>query len=113
MVRKLLSWNFLNKSGENSLAETYDYQGDAQNLANLKTGSVHLICVDPPYYDNVMYSECSDFFYVWMKRAIRKGLSRIFFLSELTDKDNEAIANVARFDRYWKGKQEGIGENGL
>jgi putative DNA methylase len=25
--------------------------------------------MDPPYYDNVMYAELSDFFYVWLKRT--------------------------------------------
>ena len=29
------------------------------------------IVTDPPYYDNVMYAECSDYFYVWLKRALR------------------------------------------
>jgi adenine-specific DNA methylase len=70
--------------------------GDASSLTSITDGSVDLIATDPPYYDNVMYSECSDFFYVWMKR----GLGDIFpelFSSELTDKDLEAVANVSRF----------------
>jgi adenine-specific DNA methylase len=33
-------------------------------------GTVHLICVDPPYYNNVQYAELSNFFYVWLKRAL-------------------------------------------
>ena len=52
--------------------------------------------MDPPYYDNVTYSELSDFFYVWLKRTA--GL--LFpneFASYLTDKDHEAIANPFRF----------------
>jgi adenine-specific DNA methylase len=28
------------------------------------------VFTDPPYYDNVPYSYLSDFFYVWLKRAI-------------------------------------------
>ena len=28
------------------------------------------VITDPPYYDNVPYSYLSDFFYVWLKRAI-------------------------------------------
>ncbi|HOO04707.1 MAG TPA: hypothetical protein PLJ11_08310, partial [Methanomassiliicoccales archaeon] len=70
--------------------------GDASSLTSITDGSVGLIATDPPYYDNVMYSECSDFFYVWMKR----GLGDVFpelFSSELTDKDLEAVANVSRF----------------
>ena len=29
-----------------------------------------LIVTDPPYYDDVPYSELSDFYYVWLKRAL-------------------------------------------
>lgn len=70
--------------------------GDASALTSIADRSVDLIAIDPPYYDNVMYSECSDFFYVWMKR----GLGDVFpelFSSELTDKDLEAVANPSRF----------------
>jgi putative DNA methylase len=28
------------------------------------------VFTDPPYYDNVTYSDLSDFFYVWLKRSI-------------------------------------------
>ncbi|MCZ7543290.1 MAG: hypothetical protein M5R40_07000 [Anaerolineae bacterium] len=28
------------------------------------------VITDPPYYDNVPYSDLSDFFYVWLKRSI-------------------------------------------
>jgi len=28
--------------------------------------------MDPPYYDNVLYGELSDFFYVWHRRTLRE-----------------------------------------
>ena len=56
--------DLFNKSGGNASEWLSITQENAQSLSNLKTGTIHLICVDPPYYDNVMYSECSDFFYV-------------------------------------------------
>ena len=28
------------------------------------------VITDPPYYDNIWYADLSDFFYVWLKRAI-------------------------------------------
>jgi len=77
--------------------------GDAANLSSVKSKSVTLVVIDPPYYNNVMYSDLSDFFYVWMKR----GLGDVFpqyFQSELTDKDAEAVANVARFKEMGAGK---------
>ena len=33
-------------------------------------GSMQSVCIDPPYYDNVMYAELADFFYVWEKRTL-------------------------------------------
>ena len=39
-------------------------QGAAQSLT-YDDASIRVICVDPPYYDNVNYAELSDFFYVW------------------------------------------------
>jgi putative DNA methylase len=71
-------------------------RGDAADLSSLPTGSVHLVCVDPPYYDNVQYSELSDYFYVWLKRTVG-DLYPDWFQAELTDKDDEAVANPARF----------------
>ena len=51
--------------------------------------------MDPPYYDNVMYAELSDFFYVWLKRTAGYVFPELF-RRRLTDKDNEAVANPAR-----------------
>lgn len=76
--------------------------GNAADLGGVKDGSVALLCMDPPYHDNVMYAELSDYFYVWEKRTcgfIRPDLYDL----ELTDKDNEAVANVSRFKAFGKG----------
>jgi putative DNA methylase len=43
-------------------------QADAQT----QTISVNkIISTDPPYYDNIGYADLSDFFYVWLRRALR------------------------------------------
>ena len=63
---------------------------------SLPTGSVDCIVMDPPYYQNVMYAELSDFFYVWLKRTAGL-LYPDLFTAHLTDKDREAVANLARF----------------
>ena len=56
---------------------------DAAALSTPAPGTVHLICVDPPYYKNVQYAELSNFFYVWLKRALRDcpGLAPLSFVS--------------------------------
>ena len=70
--------------------------GDA--LDHLAEGSVDCVVMDPPYYDNVMYAELSDFFYVWLKRTAGQLFPELF-RRPLTDKENEAVANVAKFQR--------------
>jgi adenine-specific DNA methylase len=63
---------------------------------SLQSASVDCIVMDPPYYQNVMYAELSDFFYVWLKRTAGLLYPDLFQL-HLTDKDREAVANLARF----------------
>lgn len=71
---------------------------DAAALSNPPAGSVHLICVDPPYYNNVQYSELSKFFYVWMKRSVGHFLGlESCFREPITESSREAVANEARF----------------
>jgi len=44
---------------------------DATILSKLNPNDkFDLIVTDPPYYDDVPYSELSDFYYVWLKRAL-------------------------------------------
>lgn len=77
-------------------APTEVYQGDAGQLP-LDDEEIEVIVLDPPYYDNVMYSELSDFFYVWMKRYLG-DVYPDFFTQELSDKQSEAVANPAEFE---------------
>ncbi len=80
-------------------------QGSAAALGHLPDGSVHNITFDPPYYDNVMYAELADFFYVWLKRSAGH-LFPAFFRDHLTDKDSEAVANQARFAGMGRSKKK-------
>jgi putative DNA methylase len=68
--------------------------GDA--LDHIENASVDCVVMDPPYYDNVMYGELSDFFYVWLKRTAGQVFPEMF-RRPLTDKENEAVANPAKF----------------
>jgi putative DNA methylase len=31
-----------------------------------------VVSTDPPYYDNIGYADLSDFFYVWLRRSLRR-----------------------------------------
>ena len=66
------------------------------SLDHIPDSSVDAVVMDPPYYDNVMYAELSDFFYVWLKRTAGLVFPELF-RRHLTDKDSEAVANAMRF----------------
>ena len=68
----------------------------ADMLDHIEDASVDVVVMDPPYYDNVMYAELSDFFYVWLKRTAGHVVPELFTRT-LTDKENEAVANPAKF----------------
>jgi adenine-specific DNA methylase len=78
-----------------NLSEPTIYCGTAAKIP-LKDKSVPCVVVDPPYAENVMYAEVSDFFYVWLKRL----LGDLFpgpFRTLLIEKEDEAVSNPARF----------------
>jgi len=79
--------------------------GPAQSLTTIKNSSLKIICVDPPYYDNVNYAECSNYFYVWQKRTLGDVFPTLF-ATELANADDEAVMNPARFKDMGKKKNE-------
>jgi adenine-specific DNA methylase len=82
--------------------------GVAQSLKTVESSSIRCITVDPPYYDNVNYADCSNYFYVWMKRTLGSTFPELF-ATELANADDEAIMNVARFkDMGRKAKELAI-----
>jgi hypothetical protein len=42
--------------------------GDARRLSHIEDRSVDLVITDPPYFDNIAYSELSDFFRPWLRQ---------------------------------------------
>lgn len=73
-------------------------RGSATSLP-FETGTLHAVVVDPPYYDSVPYSDLSDFFFVWLKRALPDAFPDLF-RTPLTPKSQEVIAY------YGKGKRK-------
>ena len=57
----------------------------------IPTGSVDAVVTDPPYFNNVQYSELADFFYVWLRLALKDKYSH--FAPELTPKISEIVEN--------------------
>ncbi len=69
-------------------------QHDAQTQT-LTTSKV--VCTDPPYYDNVPYADLSDFFYVWLRRALR-DIEPKLFATVAVPKAEELVAFAYRHD---------------
>ena len=65
-------------------------------LDHVDDASIDVVVMDPPYYDNVMYAELSDFFYVWLKRTAGHVFPELFRRT-LTDKESEAVASPAKY----------------
>lgn len=65
----------------------------SRSLPEIPDGSVDLCVTDPPYADNVMYAELSDYFYVWLRELLPVHPS---FQTELVDDTHEAVKNPHR-----------------
>jgi len=71
-------------------------QGNVSQLnASSRSYDGVLICTDPPYYDNINYSDLSDFFYIWLRRSLGATFPALFS-TLLTPKSEELIANPYR-----------------
>lgn len=56
----------------------------------LPDASAQLFVTDPPYYDAISYADLSDFFYVWLRRALNESYPDLFEFNE-TPKPDEII----------------------
>ena len=82
--------NASHASGQTSLA-------DAAHAA-LPDASAGVWFTDPPYYDAIPYADLSDFFYVWLKRALPSNsllVQRTDSENGLTPKREECVWNRA------------------
>ncbi len=73
----------------------------SQDLSVLESESIDLVLTDPPYYDNINYSELSEFFAPWMKAlgltANAKSTSKVLAQSIAVGKSTEkSAANFAK-----------------
>jgi adenine-specific DNA methylase len=84
-------------------------RGDGAAL-RLADASVDATVTDPPYFDEAAYADLSDFFYVWIKRAIGDAMPDVLS-TPLTPKTDEATAlkhrhggDAAAADRHFTDK---------
>lgn len=63
----------------------------AEDLSFIPDKSVDAVITDPPYFDNIQYSELADFFYVWL----RLGFKDLYpwFNPKLSGRPEEIVQN--------------------
>jgi putative DNA methylase len=83
-------------------------QKDAQTDNGLRNIA---ISTDPPYYDNIVYADLSDFFYIWLRKSLNNVYPELF-RTILVPKDEEIVAAQYRFDGN-KQKANEFFENGM
>lgn len=77
-------------ASEDGSVKQFDAQSDS-GLRNI------MVSTDPPYYDNIGYADLSDFFYVWMRQALKETYPKVF-RTMLVPKTEELVATPYRFD---------------
>lgn len=66
----------------------------SESLEQVPDGSIDVIITDPPFADSVMYSELSDYFYVWLRMALKHDYPN--FATPSVDDAREAVHNPGR-----------------
>jgi putative DNA methylase len=69
--------------------------GSSTDIPSVATESHDLVITDPPFGGLLHYSELADFFYVWMRLALKDKYPEIFS-GAYTPKTLEAVSNKAR-----------------
>ena len=64
---------------------------NSEDLSFLPDQSVDAVITDPPYFENVQYSELADFFYVWLRIALKDRYA--WFRPELSGHPDEIVKN--------------------
>ena len=84
------------------------HMGTAGNLAFLEAGSIDVVMTDPPYFDNIAYSELARFFGPWLK-----ALNVLDAREQQDILAHSLVANTSRagsVERYTDGLGQAFGE---
>jgi len=81
-------------AGTPETVKLYSQSSTTLDTLDLGVDKVDLVITDPPYADNVNYSEVADFFYVWLRLSLKKHYP--CSLPEFTPKAEEIIAQETR-----------------
>ncbi|MBC7293636.1 MAG: hypothetical protein H5T84_05990 [Thermoleophilia bacterium] len=63
----------------------------SEDLSFIPDQTIDAVVTDPPYFDNVQYSELADFFYVWLRLGLRQSYP--WFEPALSQRPEEIVQN--------------------
>lgn len=89
-ARLVDTWHDLQSGEGNALIRC----ASSRQLEGVPNGSIDAVITDPPYFDNVNYSELADFFYAWLRTALADRYAE--FERDTTRHRDEAIVNEAQ-----------------
>src|SRR5450756_2868512 len=72
-------------------------QADARTAGRLVPAGSALLVTDPPYFAQINYADLSDYFYLWLRRAMR-GAHPDLFATMATPKKAELTANPTLYN---------------
>lgn len=79
----------------------------SEDLSFIPDKSVDAVITDPPYFDNIQYSELADFFYVWLKLGLKDSYP--WFNPELSSRPDEIVQNE-KMGKTMEFFSEGLGK---
>lgn len=88
--RPVATWQELEETDANLLLVNQS----SEALPQIPDGAVDFIVTDPPYADSVMYSELADYFYVWLRLALKDDYPN--FAPLTANDEREAVHNPGR-----------------
>ena len=72
-------------------------KSNTDNATEQARSNGRLVSTDPPYYDNIVYADLSDFFYVWLRRSLKRTFPDLFAMMA-APKAEELVASPYRHD---------------
>lgn len=92
--QNMLDWVVECVNTFNSTSKGSVLQRDAQSDCGLRD---IMVSTDPPYYNNIVYADLADYFYVWLRNSLRETYPKLF-RTMLVPKAEELVATPYRFD---------------
>ncbi len=90
MVSNVVAGLLSNDAHSGSVGHVEQLDASSQSLSLTK-----IVSTDPPYYDNIGYADLSDFFYVWLRRALKPVFPDLF-ATLAVPKAEELVATPGR-----------------